>query len=156
MTPPVRLRRSLLFVPAVHPDRYFKALATGTDAVCLDLEDGVAPGAKDEARVAALSVLANRAPTRAEVSLRINDPKTNFGQCDLDALLGAANMGDMGTNFPSSDPSYKDADSGVLLQRVAGLLRGVRPIGDWSMLTTLSTASVPSMESQSPGRSFAL
>lgn len=90
MTPPVRLRRSLLFVPAVHPDRYFKALATGTDAVCLDLEDGVAPGAKDEARVAALSVLANRAPTRAEVSLRINDPKTNFGQCDLDALLGAA------------------------------------------------------------------
>ncbi len=90
MTPPVRLRRSLLFVPAVRPDRYFKALATGTDAVCLDLEDGVAPGAKDEARAAALSVLANRAPTRAEVSLRINDPKTNLGQCDLDALLGAA------------------------------------------------------------------
>ena len=37
MTPPVRLRRSLLFVPAVRPDRYPKALATGTDAVCLDL-----------------------------------------------------------------------------------------------------------------------
>lgn len=42
----------------------------------------------------------------------------------IDALLGAAHMGDMGTHFPSSDPSYKDADSGVLLERVAELLRG--------------------------------
>ena len=90
MTPPVRLRRSLLFVPAVRPDRYPKALATGTDAVCLDLEDGVGPGAKDEARAAALALFADRAPTRAEVSLRINDPKTDLGQRDLDALLGAA------------------------------------------------------------------
>jgi len=97
MTPPVRLRRSLLFVPAVRPDRYLKALATGTDAICLDLEDGVALGAKDEARAAALAVLANRVSlgrTRAEVSLRINDPKTNLGQRDLDALLGAAGRPD--------------------------------------------------------------
>ena len=89
MTLPVRLRRSLLFVPAVRPDRFPKALATGTDAVCLDLEDGVGPGAKDEARAAALTLLAERAPTRAEVSLRINDPTTDVGRRDLDALLGA-------------------------------------------------------------------
>ena len=42
----------------------------------------------------------------------------------IDALLGAAHMGDMGTHFPSSDPSYKDADSGGLLERVAEMLRG--------------------------------
>ena len=89
MTPPVRLRRSLLFVPAVRPDRYPKALATGTDAVCLDLEDGVGLSAKDEARAAALALFAERPPTRAEVSLRINDPKTDLGQRDLEALLGA-------------------------------------------------------------------
>ena len=89
MTPPVRLRRSLLFVPAVRPDRYPKALATGTDAVCLDLEDGVGLSAKDEARAAALAMFAERPPTRAEVSLRINDPKTDLGQRDLEALLGA-------------------------------------------------------------------
>ena len=89
MTPPVRLRRSLLFVPAVRPDRFPKALATGTDAVCLDLEDGVGPSAKDEARAAALALLADRSPTHAEVSLRINDPKTDVGQHDLDALLGS-------------------------------------------------------------------
>lgn len=86
----VRLRRSLLFVPAVRPDRYAKAVATGADAVCLDLEDGVGPGAKDEARAAALAVLAERTPTRAEVSLRINDPKTDLGRRDLDALMRAS------------------------------------------------------------------
>ena len=89
MIRPGRLRRSLLFVPAVRPDRYSKAVATGADAVCLDLEDGVGPGAKDEARAAALAVLAERLPTRAEVSLRINDPKTDLGRRDIDALLGA-------------------------------------------------------------------
>ena len=84
--PGLRVRRSLLFVPAVRPDRYPKALATGADAVCIDLEDGVAFAAKDEAREAALALFAGRAPVRAEVSLRINDPKTDLGQRDLDAV----------------------------------------------------------------------
>ena len=84
--PGFRVRRSLLFVPAVRPDRYPKALATGADAVCIDLEDGVSFAAKDEAREAALALFAGRAPVRAEVSLRINDPKTDLGQRDLDAV----------------------------------------------------------------------
>ena len=86
MAAPFRVRRSLLFVPAVRPDRYPKALATGADAVCIDLEDGVAFGAKDEARDKALALFASREPVRAEVSLRINDPKTELGQRDLDAV----------------------------------------------------------------------
>ena len=86
MAAPFRVRRSLLFVPAVRPDRYPKALATGADAVCIDLEDGVAFGAKDEARDKALALFAEREPVRAEVSLRINDPKTALGQRDLDAV----------------------------------------------------------------------
>ena len=40
----------------------------------------------------------------------------------LDALLGAANLGDKGTHFPSSDPQYKDISSLLLLERVAALL----------------------------------
>ncbi len=32
-----------------------------------------------------------------------------------DALLGAAGMGDIGRHFPDTDPTYKGADSGVLL-----------------------------------------
>lgn len=40
----------------------------------------------------------------------------------IDALLGAANLGDIGTHFPPSDPRYKDADSMALLDRVCRVL----------------------------------
>ena len=42
----------------------------------------------------------------------------------MDALLGAASLGDKGTHFPSSDPQYRDISSMLLLEQVAGLLRG--------------------------------
>ena len=89
MASPFRVRRSLLFVPAVRPDRYPKALATGADAVCIDLEDGVSFAAKDEAREQAIALFTDRAPVRAEVSLRINDPTTELGMRDLDAIRDA-------------------------------------------------------------------
>ena len=42
----------------------------------------------------------------------------------MDALLGAANLGDKGLHFPSSDPQYKDISSLVLLERVGILVSG--------------------------------
>jgi 2-C-methyl-D-erythritol 2,4-cyclodiphosphate synthase len=39
-----------------------------------------------------------------------------------DALLGAANMRDIGFHFPDTDPTYKDADSKVLLSEVGKLI----------------------------------
>lgn len=41
----------------------------------------------------------------------------------MDALLGAAALGDIGQHFPDSDPAYAGADSLVLLERVTELLR---------------------------------
>ncbi len=38
----------------------------------------------------------------------------------MDALLGAAGLGDIGQHFPDTDAAYKDADSAVLLARVMG------------------------------------
>ena len=40
----------------------------------------------------------------------------------MDALLGAANLGDKGTHFPSEDPKYKDISSLLLLTTVAELV----------------------------------
>jgi citrate lyase beta subunit len=77
----------MLFLPADRAERYPKALASGADAVCLDLEDGVSFGAKETARRRALELLAQRAPTRAEIIFRINDPKTGLGARDLAALV---------------------------------------------------------------------
>ncbi len=84
-----RVRRSVLFVPAVRPDRLPKALATGADAVCLDLEDGVSFAKKDEARAQAVALLAEPRTGRAEVMLRINEPESDLGERDLAAVLAA-------------------------------------------------------------------
>jgi len=41
----------------------------------------------------------------------------------VDAILGAAGLGDMGALFPSSDPRWKDADSRLFLERAAAEAR---------------------------------
>jgi len=61
----------------------------------------------------------------------IEHPKGLVGHSDgdvllhalMDALLGAANLGDLGRHFPSEDPAYAGARSVELLRRVGGLVR---------------------------------
>jgi citrate lyase beta subunit len=72
-----------LFVPGSRPDRFEKALASGADLVCIDLEDAVAPDAKAEARQSALAALGTRDP---RLALRINGLATVEGLRDLLAL----------------------------------------------------------------------
>lgn len=66
--------RTYLFVPGNRPERFAKALASGADAVVLDLEDAVAPEAKAAARdaIAAWATQAGEAE-RARIVVRIND-----------------------------------------------------------------------------------
>ena len=44
----------------------------------------------------------------------------------IDAILGAAAMGDIGSHFPDTDPAWRDADSAALL---ATVVREVRTVG---------------------------
>lgn len=61
----------------------------------------------------------------------IEHPKGLVGHSDgdvllhalMDAILGAANLGDLGRHFPSDDPAYEGARSVELLRRVGGLVR---------------------------------
>ena len=61
----------------------------------------------------------------------IEHPKGLVGHSDgdvllhalMDALLGAANLGDLGRHFPSDDPAYAGARSLELARRVSGLIR---------------------------------
>jgi citrate lyase beta subunit len=79
-------RRSLLFVPGLRPDRLRKALVTGADCVCVDLEDAVAVDQKDEARRLTLPVFAENRPKNCEAVVRINSLDTLHGLRDIDAL----------------------------------------------------------------------
>ena len=55
----------------------------------IDLEDGVAPGAKDHARESALRFLLDAVTDPTEVSVRINDPASEVGRRDIAALAAA-------------------------------------------------------------------
>lgn len=60
--------RSYLFVPADRPERIAKALASGADAVIVDLEDAVAPGAKSGARQSLAAWLEDQACVTARAA----------------------------------------------------------------------------------------
>ena len=77
--------RSLLFVPGNRPERFDKAVASGAQAVCIDLEDAVPAADKDAARVAALEFLGRRR-SDVFVCLRINSLRNAQGWRDLLAL----------------------------------------------------------------------
>jgi citrate lyase subunit beta/citryl-CoA lyase len=79
------LPRSYLFVPGDRPERFAKALATAADAVVLDLEDAVAPAAKEAAREA-VSACPAKAAQGERLVVRINDESTRWFDSDL-ALL---------------------------------------------------------------------
>jgi citrate lyase beta subunit len=83
----IRPRRSLLFVPALRPDRFAKALEAGADIVCVDMEDAVALDRKDEGRKLALPLFAGNTHPQVEKMARINELSTPHGLKDLQAIL---------------------------------------------------------------------
>ena len=79
--------RTYLFVPGDRPERFEKALASGTDAVVLDIEDAVLPEAKSGARDAIARFLSEAtAPVRERLVVRINDEASPCFELDLQML----------------------------------------------------------------------
>lgn len=83
--------RSLLFVPADGGAKLDKALASGADAVILDLEDSIAPERKESARASAAAFLkqARPQPDRPRLLVRVNAIATGLIDADLDAVVPA-------------------------------------------------------------------
>lgn len=80
-------RRSMLFVPAIRPDRFHKAIATGADIVIVDWEDAVIPDRKAEARVSVGGFFGELTDRPVLRYLRINNPRLPEGLRDLEALF---------------------------------------------------------------------
>ena len=80
--------RSWLFVPGDRPERFGKAVASGADAIILDLEDSVSAARKAEARDEVRAFLSN-GPVAATVAVRINPRGSTEIAADLAALAPA-------------------------------------------------------------------
>ncbi len=79
--------RTYLFVPGNRADQFDKALASGADAVVLDLEDAVAATDKQHAREAVGLRLGTATPgEKARLVVRINDETTAWFDADLQML----------------------------------------------------------------------
>tara|TARA_A100001037_G_scaffold157227_1_gene141668 strand:- start:526 stop:1380 length:855 start_codon:yes stop_codon:yes gene_type:complete len=86
----IQPRRSFIFSPGTDPSMFRKALTSGADIVCVELEDGVAPHDKDAARENMLAIFAEpQADDGVERIVRINEIHSAAGRADLEAVLGA-------------------------------------------------------------------
>jgi len=82
----IRLRRTVLYVPADKPRALQKAPGLAADVVIIDLEDAVAPGNKESARAAAIAAAEPIAESGKEVVVRINASDTPWYHDDVAAL----------------------------------------------------------------------
>ena len=120
----VRPRRSVLYMPSSNARALEKAKTIPADAIIFDLEDAVAPDAKELAREQACAAVASGEYGRRELTIRCNGLDTPWGEADLRAA-GAA--GPAAVVVPKV--------SGVAhLEQVVRLLPDGMPV--WAMVET--------------------
>ena len=81
------MRRSMLFLPGNNPNMLINGGCLGADAVIFDLEDAVAPGEKDAARILVRNTMRYMDFRGCERIVRINAADTPYWQADLAAVL---------------------------------------------------------------------
>lgn len=79
--------RSFLFVPGDRPEMLAKAATRGADALIVDLEDAVAPSAKQTARQVVSEWIHGLEGSSPDVWVRVNHPSTAF-EADVRAVAG--------------------------------------------------------------------
>ena len=128
MTPALRPRRSVLYMPAANARALEKAKSIPCDAIIFDLEDAVAPDAKPMAREQAVAAVTAGEYGDRELTIRCNGLSTPWGADDLAAAGAAA---------PSAVVIPK-VDSTAYLDDVAGALDAAGAPGTsiWAMIET--------------------
>lgn len=85
----IRPRRSVLYMPGSNARAIEKARALAADALILDLEDAVAPEAKELARKQVCDAVKAGGFGKREVIIRVNGLWTQWGEEDLSAAIAA-------------------------------------------------------------------
>lgn len=120
-----RAYRSVLYIPAANQRAMEKAQGLPADAIIFDLEDAVAPDAKEAARDALAQALTQDYGRRARI-VRINGMATDWGEGDARACAGALADKADAVLIPK-------VDSAADLDRVAALIPDL-PL--WAMMET--------------------
>ncbi|MBK5911149.1 CoA ester lyase [Rhodothalassium salexigens] len=125
----LRPRRSVLYIPASKERALEKAKTLDADTIILDLEDAVAPAAKEEARAQAARAVRDGGYGGRELVIRVNGLDTPWGADDLTAAAEAR---------PHAILVPKVSDA-AMLEDVAGRLYTLDPAQDvalWAMMET--------------------
>jgi citrate lyase subunit beta/citryl-CoA lyase len=125
----MRPRRSVLYMPAANERALEKAKTIPADALIFDLEDAVAPEAKEVARTNAVAAARSGGYGRRELTIRCNGLGTQWGAADLAA---AANSGAAAVVIPKVDS--RDYLDEVALQLTAAGAPDAMSI--WAMVET--------------------
>jgi citrate lyase subunit beta/citryl-CoA lyase len=125
----LRPRRSLLYVPGSNPRALDKARTLPADGLILDLEDAVAPNAKENARAIVAAALAEGGYGRRELVVRVNALDTPWGHADL---ATAATMPIDAVLLPKVESADRVRLTGSLLDALGAPDR----LAVWCMLET--------------------
>lgn len=132
MTPQDRPRRSALYLPASNAKAIVKARTLPADIVILDLEDAVAPEAKDDARAAAVAAVQEGGFGTREVAIRANGLDTPWGAEDLAAI---AQSGAHAVLVP------KVSSPGDIARYNVALAGAPAPMQLWAMIETCASVA---------------
>lgn len=112
--------RAFLFCPGDRPDRYARAVDSA-DSVILDLEDAVAPEAKERARAAVVRALVEGAVDQTRTVVRVNPTDGPWGAEDVRAL--------------------RETPARTLMLPKADDPRQLEALGRWSVIALCETAA---------------
>lgn len=112
----IRPRRSILYLPGSNARALEKARSLPVDGLILDLEDAVAPEAKDEARRQLAEAVRAGGFGRREIVIRVNGLETPWGRDDVSAVAG---IGADAILFPKVQ-SPRDVQDAVAALEAAG------------------------------------
>ena len=129
MNASVRPRRSALYVPGANARALDKARGLDADVLLIDLEDSIAPDAKENARAQTVRALSEGGYGGRELIVRVNGLDTAWGEADIAAL---AQAGGDAILLPKVD------DAGMVHAALARLDAGGAPesLAIWCMMET--------------------
>jgi citrate lyase subunit beta / citryl-CoA lyase len=129
MPPVMRPRRSVLFMPGSNARALARAKTLPADALIFDLEDAVAPDAKETARQMVCDAVRAGGYGQRELIVRVNSLDSVWGAADLAAVAGCGADAVLLSKVESRDPVRQALD--ILVRHGAP-----EPLALWCMLET--------------------